>query len=92
MKHQALVILAMVGPINVNTFHEDIIMFHVNNETEQVLLWGQFRQLPRNVMGITHKPCVLDINDSGDHLPNQFLKFPKSEIGEGLEQNGVKST
>ncbi len=84
MKDQALVTLAMVGPISVSTFHEDIIMFHVNNETEQVLLWGQFKQFPRNVMGITHKPCELDINGNGDHSLNQFFKFPKSEIGEGL--------
>lgn len=89
MKDQALVTLVVVGPIDVSTFHEDIIMFHVNNETKDVLLWGQFRQLPRNVMGITHKPCVLDINDCGDHSLKQFLKFPKSEISEGLEQNGV---
>ncbi len=89
MKDQALVTLAIVVPISVITFHEDIVMFHVNNETKQVLLWGQFKQLPRNVMGITHKPYILDMNDSGDHLLNQFLKFPKSEIGEGPKQNGV---
>jgi hypothetical protein len=34
MKDQALVTLAIVVPISVITFHEDIVMFHVNNETK----------------------------------------------------------
>jgi hypothetical protein len=34
MKDQASITLAMLGPICVSKFHEDIIMFHVNNESE----------------------------------------------------------
>jgi hypothetical protein len=58
-----------------------IIMFHVQNEIEQMLFRSQW--LPKNAMWF---PCGLHMNNNGwDHKLRQFFKFFHSEIGESFK-------
>lgn len=62
----------------------NIIMFHIQDEVEQVLFQGQLGWLFENAISFPFGACM--INNDLDHKLHQFLELFQKEIDEGFKQ------
>ncbi len=61
-----------------------IIMLHIENEIEQMLLYNQLGWSPKNAMCLPYGPCKT--SNGCNHKLCQFFKFFQNEIGESFTQ------